>query len=303
MTITCFSDLTANAIAAREKTVLAVVEAHDPGTIGSVVKAAEEGIIRPVLIGRAAGIGKLIVESGLNPSDYETVDSADSLESLNIAVEMIRSGKAAALMKGMLDTAEFMKAVVSKDNGLLTGSRLSLGALYEIPKYHKLLAVSDVVVNLYPDLECKRAIIENAVGMLRTLGIAHPKVAVLAAVEKINPKMPETVDADALKKMNIAGVISGCVIEGPISFDLATIAEAASIKGYDSPVAGDADLLVVHDIASGNILAKCLTGMAGAMTAGTILGAKIPIVLTSRSAETSDKYYSIALAACLGRGE
>lgn len=300
MTITCFNDLTTNAIAARDKTVLAVVEAQDPGTIGSVLKASEEGIVRPIFIGRAAEIGKLIFESGLEPSDYETVDASSSEESLRRAIDLILSGKAAALMKGKLETAEFMKAVISKDNGLLTGSRLSLGALYEVPKYHKLLAVSDVVVNLYPDLECKRAIIENAVGMLRTLGVKKPKVAVLAAIEKVNPKMPETVDADALKQMNMTGIISDCVIEGPISFDLATIAEAAIIKGYDSPVAGDADLLIVHDIASGNILAKCLTGMAGATTAGTILGAKVPIVLTSRSAETSDKYYSIALAACLG---
>jgi phosphate butyryltransferase len=155
---------------------------------------------------------------------------------------------------------------------------------------------------MYPDLNCKKAIIENAVRMLNTLGLEKPKVAVLAAVEKVNSKMPETVDAGTLKEMNQNGEIKNCIIEGPISFDLATSEEAARIKGYNSPVAGDADLLIVPDVVSGNILVKCLTGMAGALTAGTVLGAGIPIMFTSRSAEASDKYYSLALTACIAGG-
>jgi len=300
MTITSFSDLVQYARIKSKKTAIAVVEASDESTIGSVLRASDEGIARPVLIGRKDEIAEIVAKLGHNPSDFETVYAGDSGESLKKATELIRTGKASALMKGKVETAEFMKTVVNKENGLLTGARLSLTGLFETPNYHKLLAVSDIVVNIYPDFECKRAIIENAVGMLNALGNPRPKVALLASIEKVNRKMPETVEADALKIMNQNGVIQNCIIEGPISFDLATSAEAARTKGYDSPVAGDADLLIVPDITAGNILAKCLTGLAGATTAGTVLGAGVPIILTSRSAETSDRYYSIALAACLG---
>jgi len=300
MTINSFRDLAEKAGAMSEKTVLAVVEAQDENTIRSVLEAAGDGITRPAFIGNSGEIRELISIAGSNPADYEIIRADSTAESLKKAVDMIHAGKANALMKGKAGTAEFLKAIVNKDNRLLTGARLSLAALYETPNYHKVFAISDVGVNIYPDFECKRSIVEHAVGMMVALGMPRPKVAVLAAIEKLNPKMPETVDADALKKMYQNGRIKNCIIEGPISFDLATSAKAAQIKGYDSPVAGDADLLIVPDIVSGNVLVKCLTGMAGATTAGTVLGAKVPIVLTSRSAETSDKYYSIALAACVG---
>ena len=166
----------------------------------------------------------------------------------------------------------------------------------------QLLAVTDQGLNTYPDLEGKKALIQNAVKLLHSIGIEEPKVAVLAAVEKVNPKMPESVDGAELKKMNENGEITGCIVEGPISFDLAVKQGAAAIKGYESPVAGDADLLVVPDIACGNILVKCMTDYAGALTAGTILGAKVPVIVTSRSAEATDKYYSIALAAYSAAG-
>jgi phosphotransacetylase len=301
MKITCLKDLADEAIAMREKTVVAVVEAQDEHTIGSVLKAEADGIMRPILIGDAGKVMELLDKSGADPSGFEIVPSGNAEDSLKRTMELIRSGRAGAMMKGNVDTALFMKAVVSRENGLLSGGRLSLAALFETPGYHKLFAISDVVINTYPDFDCKRAIIENAVSMLGSIGIKQPKVALLAAVEKVNTDMPETVDADALKKLNQSGGIANCVIEGPISFDLATSAEAARRKGYDSPVAGDADLLIVPDIAAGNLLAKCLTGMAGARTAGTVLGAKVPIVLTSRSADASDRYFSIALAACAGR--
>lgn len=200
-------------------------------------------------------------------------------------------------MKGKLETGQFMKAIVKKENGLLAGGLLSLVGLYEHSNYHKLLAVTDQGLNTYPDLNGKKNIVINAVKLMRSLGVDEPKVAVLAAVEKVNPKMPESVDGAELKKMNQEGEITNCIVEGPISFDLAIKQGAAAIKGYESPVAGDADILVVPDIAAGNILVKCMTDYAGAMTAGTILGAKVPVIVTSRSAEASDKYYSIALAA------
>jgi len=284
-----------------EKTVTAVVEAHDEHTIASVVEATNEGIMRPILIGNVLKIREYITKLGANHLDYEMISSDDAGGSLKYAVELVQTGDACALMKGNIETAKLLRAVLNERNDLITGGRLSLAGVFETPNYHKLFAVSDIVVNAYPDFECKRAIVENAVSMLAALGHSHPKVAVLAAIEKLNPRMPETVDANALKVMNQEGRIKNCVIEGPISFDLATSAEAAKIKEYDSPVAGDADLLIVPDIAAGNLLAKCLTGMAGARTAGAVLGAKVPIVLTSRSALTSDKYYSIALAALLGK--
>jgi phosphotransacetylase len=301
MKLTCFRDLEDEARALREKTVIAIVEAQEENTVRSVLRAERDGIMRPLFIGDAGKITKLLRENEADTAEFEIIPSGGTSESLKIAVEQVRTGKAAALMKGSVDTAELMKAVVNRENGLLLGDRLSLAALFEAPNYHKVFAVSDVVVNTYPDLDCKRTIVENAVWMLNTLGIQLPKVAVLAAIEKLNPRMPETVDADALREMNQNGKITNCVIEGPISFDLATSADAARIKGYDNPVAGDTDLLIVPDLTAGNILAKCLTGIAGARTAGMVLGAKVPIVLTSRSADESDRYYSIALAACAGR--
>jgi len=293
-------DLAAITIKRKRKTTVAVVEAHDRHTLEAVVRAVDDGIMTPLLIGDNEQTASLLAEISENPDNYEIIHAPNREASLSIAVDCIHTGKAGALMKGALESSDFLRAVVSRDNNLLSGSILSLTGLYEAPGYHKIFAVSDVVVNLYPDLKAKRAIIENAVGMLRQLGITQPKVAILSAVDKPNEKMPDTLDADTLKKMNNEGIITDCVIDGPISFDLATSPEAAEIKGYNSTVAGDADLLIVPDLTSGNILVKCLTGMAGARTAGAVLGAKVPVIFTSRSAEASDKYYSIALAAFLG---
>jgi phosphotransacetylase len=190
-----------------------------------------------------------------------------------------------------------MKGILNKEYNLVQGGRLSLIGFYQIHQYHKLFAVSDVGLNTYPDVSLKKDILLNAVKALHAIGVETPKVAVMAAVEKLNPKMPDAVDGDALKQMNQKGEISGCIVEGPISFDLAMFKDAARIKGYRSEVAGDADLLIMPDIVSGNVLVKCLTGFAGATTAGMVVGARVPVILTSRTAEASDKYYSIVLAA------
>ena len=298
MKITCFDDLAKEARNMAVKTVIAVVEAQDEHTLESVVKAARDDIMIPVLIGNTKKIGELLSRYGVDPSTFNIVQSGGADESLQKAVALINAGKATALMKGKLDSGQFIKVVVNKENDLTTGGMLSVAGFFETPKYHKIFAVSDMALNTYPDLAGKKLIVQNAVNMLGALGFENPKVAILSSVEKVNPKMRDTVDGDALKKMNQRGEITGCVLDGPISFDLATSPAAAGIKGYTSPVAGDADLLIVPDIVSGNILAKCLTGFCGAGTAGTVLGAKIPVILTSRSAESSDKYYSIALAAC-----
>ena len=299
MGITSFRDLAEKAKAMKKKTAIAVVEAHDEHAIESVITAANDGIVIPMLIGDAEKIKEILRKNGANVSDFEIIASGGAEDSLRLAAELINGGRAAAIMKGRIESGEFMHGILKKEYGLVSGNRLSLTGFFETPAYHKLLAVTDMAVNIYPDLECKRAILENAVKVLNALGIINPKAALLASIEKVNPKMQDTVDADALKKMNMSGEIKNCVVEGPISFDLATSSESAKIKNYESPVAGDADLVVAPDITSGNVLAKSLTVMAGARTGALVTGANIPIMLTSRSAEASDKYNSITLAACV----
>jgi len=300
MSIKCLDDLVNIAKSSAKKAVIAVVEAHDKHTLESVISAAKAEIMIPKLIGNKPSIESMLVSFNADPAEFEIIPTCSMEESLDAAVKMINSGKANVLMKGKLESADYLRAIVKKENNLLDdGSILSVTGLFSPPGYHKLLAVSDPALNTYPDLDGKKAIIKNAVKMLNSLGYKNPKVAVLASLEKLNPKMPDTLDADALKRMNQSGEITGCLIEGPISFDLALSFDAADIKGYNSPVAGDADILIVPDITSGNILVKCMTLLAGAQTAGCVLGARVPAILVSRSAEASDKYYSIALASCI----
>ncbi len=302
MSITSFTELVEAVQADDRKSRIAVVAADDSHTVEAVVNAQKEGIAEALLIGREDLVRQRLQELGEDVSDYVIVDAPTIEDSLEAAVDLVNAGKADVLMKGHLETGDFMRAILKKENGLRKGSLLSVAALYELDSYPKLLTVTDQAINTYPDVEAKRAILENAVSLLHALGIAEPKVAVLCAVEKVNPKMQETVDADALKKMNEAGEITDCIVDGPLSLDIATSKEAAQIKGYSSPVAGDADLLIVPDLVCGNVFVKALTGFAGAKTAGTVVGAKVPVVLTPRSAEASDKFYSIALAAYAARG-
>jgi phosphotransacetylase len=280
----------------KTKSRVAVVMAQDAHALESIFLASKEGLVDPILIGDVEKIKDLLKQQNL-PDDVEMIDVDDAEACVAKAADLIRAGQAQIIMKGMMETGQIMKAILDKKNELTSGRKMSLIGFYEIPKYHKLLSVSDMGMNTYPDLAGKKDILENAVQLLHAIGIENPKVAALAAVEKLNPKMPETVDGDKLKEMNRQGEIKGCIVEGPISFDLATSKEAAVIKKYESPVAGDADLLLVPEICTGNVLVKCLTGMAGARTAGLVVGAKVPIILTSRSAESSDKYYSTVFAA------
>ncbi|MDR0862235.1 MAG: phosphate butyryltransferase Ptb [Oscillospiraceae bacterium] len=297
MKIKTFNDLAVAAKAMPRKTVIAVVQAQDEHTLDALVKAKREGLVDALLIGDAEKIGALLGRLGGLDLNFTVVPAATQEDALALAVAAIHDGRAGALMKGKIDSADFLKAVVSRDNGIRGEGKLSVIGFYETAAYHKLFAVTDFAMNTTPDVDGKRAILGNAVALLCKLGVANPKVAVLSESEKLNPKIPASADAAALKQLWQDGEITDCVVEGPISFDLATSAEAAEIKGYTSPVAGDADLLLVPDIVSGNILVKSLTGIAGAQTAGTLLGARIPVIMTSRSAEAADKFYSIALAA------
>ena len=276
---------------------VAVVAAHDSHTIEAVFQAVDNNIIDPILIGKKELIEDIISELGRKIDKVEIIDCPDDKEAALKAVTLARDDEIQLIMKGKIQTADLLKAVVNKDKGLRTGSIMSHFVIIEAPGYHKLLVTTDGGMIMYPDLEQKKKIIENAVGVLHSLGYESPKVAVLAAVEKVNPKMPESVEAGQLKEMYLSGEINGCIVEGPISYDLAMSKTSADIKGYTSPVAGDADVLIVPNITAGNILGKCLVFTAGAKMAGFIVGAKVPIVLTSRGATTEEKYLSLVLSA------
>ena len=276
---------------------VAVVSAQDEHTLEAVFKAKKDNIVEPILIGKKKKIIEIL--SGLHESVLEEsiINVESDSEAAEKAVELINENKADFIMKGKIQTADLLRAVVNKENGLRTGKVMSHIVIHEIPTYHKLLAVTDGGMMMYPNLDEKKQILENAVSTFLALGYENPKVAVLAAVETVNPKMQESVDADMLKKLNIKGEIKNCIVEGPISYDLTMSKESASIKGFVSPVTGEADIIVVPNITVGNILGKSLVYSAGAKMAGFIVGAKVPIVLTSRGSTSEEKYLSLALSA------
>ncbi len=221
----------------------------------------------------------------------------DLAEAARKAVSLVVEGKADFLMKGKLDTSVLLKAVVNKECGLGQGRTMSHFTMFQVPGYHKLLVPVDGGMVTYPTLEQKRDIICNTVDTLRSMGYDMPKVGVVTCVEKVNPKMPETVEADLLKQMNENGEISGCIVEGPISYDCAVSREIADFKGFQSPCAGDCDVLVAPNIHAGNIMGKMLAVTCGAKMAGFIVGAKCPIVMTSRGSSPEEKYLSIVISA------
>lgn len=277
------------------------VAAADEHTIEAALHARKEGIAHPVLVGEKAVIHQALADLGGEVPAEDIFDVPDLAESARFAVGLVREGKAQFLMKGRLDTSVLLKAVVDKEHGLGKDGVMSHFTAFEVPSYHKLLLPVDGGMVTYPTLEQKKAIIENTVGALRTMGYDCPKVGVVACVEKLNPKMPETVEADALKQMNQRGEITGCIIEGPISYDCAVSKEIADFKGFDSPCAGDCDVLVAPNIHAGNLMGKMLTVTAGAKMAGFIVGAKCPIGMVSRGSTPEEKYLSIVLAAAAAR--
>ena len=292
-----FDDLIKKVQNLGSKKKVAVVSAQDEHTLEAVFKAKKDNIVEPILIGNKKKIIEIL--SGLHESVLEEsiINVESDSEAAEKAVELINENKADFIMKGKIQTADLLRAVVNKENGLRTGKVMSHIVIHEIPTYHKLLAVTDGGMMMYPSLDEKKQILENAVSTFLALGYENPKVAVLAAVETVNPKMQESVDADMLKKLNIKGEIKNCIVEGPISYDLTMSKESASIKGFVSPVTGEADIIVVPNITVGNILGKSLVYSAGAKMAGFIVGAKVPIVLTSRGSTSEEKYLSLALSA------
>lgn len=281
-----------------KKAVLSVAAAHDEEVLLAVRDACDMNIIKAILIGEEDKIRKIASEIKFDLSEVEVINESDLKLCAEKAVKLVSSGKADYVMKGLLDTSIILKEVLNKEYGLRTDSLLSHVMIYEVPSYHKLLILTDGGMNIDPDVSQKKKIADNAIKAAKSLGINTVKVACLAAKEKVNTKMQATLDADELKSMCKDGMFgNGVVVEGPIAFDLAISEEACKIKGYESEVGGDADILLVPTIETGNGIGKALTYMANAKSAGIIMGAKAPVVLVSRADTHESKLYSIAYGA------
>lgn len=268
----------------------------DESSLSGAMTAAARGLIRSLLVGPAARIRELAGQHGIDLGAAEVIDVATSTAAAATAVALVREGRAELLMKGSLHSDELLGAVVARETGLRTGRRLSHAFIMDIPTYHKVLLVTDAAINIAPTLEDKVDIVQNAIDLVMTLGVAHPKVAILGAVETVNSRMPATIDAACLCKMAQRGQIKGGVLDGPLAFDNAISAEAARIKGIDSPVAGDPDILLAPDLEAGNILAKQLAFLGNADSAGIVLGARVPVILTSRADSVRSRIASCAVA-------
>ena len=280
---------------------LAVAHPCDAASITAAVEIAEAGLVEPILVGPAARIRAAAIEAGIDIARFRLVDAPHSHAAAASAVALVRAGEAVLLMKGSLHTDELMRAVIARDSGLRTERRLSHVYLMDVPAYPRPLLLTDAAVNVAPTLEEKRDIVQNAIDLAQIMGIERPRVAILAAVETVNPAMPSTLDAAALCKMADRGQITGGLVDGPLAFDNAISPEAARQKGIVSPVAGQADILVAPDLEAGNMLAKQLSFLAGADAAGVVVGARVPIILTNRADSTRTRIASCAVAVLMAR--
>lgn len=283
---------------ARPKRV-AVAAAADLDTLQAVIRAQKEGLVVPQLFGDAEAIKTLLTQEQCTLSEYEIISAADEKEAAQKAVASVRAGNSDLLMKGMMQTGDLMRAVIDKEHGLLREhGTISLFTINQLTHYHKLIVMTDSGIVRDPSLEEKKGIIENAVRVLKAYGYEKPKVAALCAVEVVNPKMPETVDAAALAEMSRRGELADCIVDGPMSMDIAMNAYVAKHKGYDSVVAGDPDILLWPNVLSGNIAIKAM-GLCGGIknTVAFAVGAQVPIVMTSRGSGVDSKYLAILGAA------
>ena len=274
----------------------AVAHPCEESALSGAIEAANLRLIVPILIGPRDKIESTAKPAGLDISKYQIVDTPHSHASAARAVELVREAEAELLMKGSLHTDELMAAVVSRDRGLRTNRRISHVFVMDVPTYHKVLLVTDGAINIAPTLEDKAEICQNAIDLIVALGLKRPKVAILAAVETVTSKMPATIDAAALCKMADRGQIKGAILDGPLAFDNAISKEAAGAKGIRSEVAGDPDILLAPDLEAGNILAKQLSFLANADSAGLVLGARVPIILTSRADSVRARIASCGVA-------
>jgi phosphate acetyltransferase len=274
----------------------AVAHPCDESSLRGAVDAAKAGLIAPILVGPAARIREIAAKAGLDIAGYPIVEAAFSQESAEKAVEQVRNGHAEALMKGSLHTDELMGAVVRRDTGLRTARRISHCFVMDVPGYPEALIITDAAVNIAPSLKDKVDIVQNAIDLAHDLGAAEVRVAILSAMETVNPDVPSTLEAAALCKMADRKQITGALVDGPLALDNAISLEAAKIKKIESPVAGRANVLVVPDLEAGNMLAKSLSFLAGADAAGIVLGARVPIILTSRADSLIARLASCAVA-------
>ena len=298
-----YNGLIARAKAISNPILCAVAHPCDETSLTGAVEAAEMGILKPILCGPRARIMAVAEQFKLDLSPYEIVDTPHSHASADAAVQLAREGKAETVMKGSLHTDELMGAVVASATGLRTDRRISHAFIMDVPALQRAVIITDAAINIFPTLEDKLHIVQNAIDLALALGFeAPPKVAVLSAVETVNPKIPSTVEAAALCKMADRGQITGGLLDGPLALDNAIDLTAAQIKQIKSPVAGDADILVVPDLEAGNMLAKSLSFMADADAAGIVLGARVPIILTSRADSVEARLASCAVAALVAHG-
>jgi phosphotransacetylase len=274
----------------------AVAHPCEETALAGAIEAGDKRLITPILVGPTERIREIARTSGIDLGKTRIVDAPHSHAAAAKAVELVRQGEAGLLMKGSLHSDEILGAVLAKEIGLRTKRRLSHVFIMDVPTYHKVLVVTDAAINIAPTLEEKADICQNAIDLAIALGVKRPKVAILAAVETVNSKMPSTIDAAALCKMADRGQITGGVLDGPLAFDNAISAEAARVKGIASDVAGDPDILLVPDLEAGNMLAKQLSFLANADSAGLVLGARVPIILTSRADSVRSRIASCAVA-------
>jgi len=296
MVLNTLNDLK-NIVAGGPRKKLILAAAQDQHSLGAVLKAWKEDIVDPILVGDTESIQNICISNNYDISGLRIIHEPDLVKSVEMSVRMVNGKKADVLMKGMVGTSTLLKCVLNKEWGLRTGNLLSHFALFEVDTYHKVIAVTDVAMNIAPNLKDKIAIVNNSVSCLLRLGYIMPKVAVLGAVEMVNENMEATLHAALLSKMNQRDQIKNCIIDGPLAFDNAVSLESAKHKGIKSEVAGDTDLLLMPDIEVGNVLYKSLVFFAKAKVASIILGASAPIVLTSRSDSEQAKFDSILLAA------
>jgi len=289
-----------NLINKKNKSRLVVVSAEEVNVLEAVAQAYNDDLIEPILVGNEKLIREYIVKNGFKLGDVEIIPAETFEESAEIAIKMINDNRGDFLIKGLVDTSILLKAVLNKEWGLRTGKQLSHVMLYEIPTYHKLLMLTDGGMVTYPDTDTKIQLIKNSYEAAQKLGYKEFKVACLAAKEKLNKKMQATVEAAEIKEKYKNGEFEdGIIVEGPIALDLAVSKEAAEIKKFQSNVAGDADLLLVHNIEMGNGIGKSITYFANGIGAGVVMGAKVPIVLVSRSDDFNAKYYSILFGSAI----
>lgn len=297
-----FTHMEQHILKGREKKRVALAGAHDLDALRSLVDARRKGIVEAILIGREEKIRALLAELGEDASPYLIIPQEEDALCARTACQLVRDGQADIPMKGIIQTAAFMRAILDKGNGFVPErGLLSQATLLELPEEERMMIISDCAVNIAPEYPDKVKILQNAVFLAHRLGIDCPKAAVVAPVEVINPVMQSTIDAAMLSKANERGQIRGCIVDGPLGLDNAVSLQAAKHKGISSPVAGVADILLMPDLCAGNIFTKSLTYFAKLPTAGALLGASIPVIMTSRTDSPEDKYHSILTAVILSQ--